>query len=87
MDRVYKSLRQQEIKTRTSLLSGRYYKGFDYKIPAYNTTFFTTSIHSFLRLRLPGYFKKDNKKGMLVQVEMALVGKRVPREKAFVPSA
>lgn len=88
MDRVYKSLREQEIKNRTSLLSGRYYEGFDHKIPVHNTTVYTTSVHTFIRLRLPGYFKKDNKeKGMLVQVKIAPVGKRAVREEVFIPHA
>lgn len=52
------TLGQQEIKTQASLLSGRYYKGHDYQL-AQGTTVFYTSVHSTIRLRLPGFYKKD----------------------------
>lgn len=85
------TLGQQEIKTQASLLSGRYYKGHDYQL-AQGTIVFSTSVHSTIRLRLPGFFKKDNENGMLVQVEMApgarlrtVCAKRQPRIPFSVP--
>lgn len=85
------TLGQQEIKTQASLLSGQYYKGHDYQL-AQGTIVFSTSVHSTIRLRLPGFFKKDNENGMLVQVGMApgarlrtVCAKRRPRIPFSIP--
>lgn len=83
---AYERLSQQEIKTQASLLRGRYYKGFDHK-RAQGTTTFSTLVHTTIQLGLPGFFKKDNEKGMLVQVEISPVGERASRIRAYVPYA
>ncbi|KAL4908410.1 hypothetical protein BDW74DRAFT_175093 [Aspergillus multicolor] len=83
------ALSPQAIRTQISLLSGRRYQAYAVREQSRNPkgplpeVGLATSVHTVLRIKILGFYLRDNKDGIMIQVELAPPGEK--HEKAFAP--